>query len=365
MGKNKRKRAEVNNQSTVTNGVNRAQQESEQQPEQQSEQQSEQLEYESELRQGPVLILRNVSKVIGRRKIVDNVSFEVPRGEIFGFLGPNGAGKTTTIRLIVGLMRMSEGEVLINGYSIKSDFAKAIMKVGAVVENPEMYKYMTGYQNLVHFARLIPGIGKERIEEVVKLVRLETRIHEKVSKYSLGMRQRLGIAQALLRKPDLLILDEPTNGLDPAGIREMRDYLREVAQTEGTAVFVSSHLLAEMELMCDRVAIIQQGQLKAVKPVRELVRMQGKKAVVFEVEQKEEALHEIRKYLLERASQGEVLERGAELVDDGVELVLEREQIADLNNRFAEAGVRVYGIRHSKVSLEDSFLELTGGEQVV
>jgi ABC-2 type transport system ATP-binding protein len=313
----------------------------------------------------PVLVLRNVTKIIGRRKIVDDVSFEVPRGEVFGFLGPNGAGKTTTIRLIVGLMRLTAGEVFINGHSIQRDFAKAIMKVGAVVENPEMYKYLTGYQNLVHFARVIPGIGKERIDEVVNLVRLETRIHEKVSKYSLGMRQRLGIAQALLRRPELLILDEPTNGLDPAGIREMRDYLREVAQKENTAVFVSSHMLAEMELMCDRVAIIQQGQLKAVKLVRELVRMQGQKTVVFEVEQKEEAVQAMRKYLLARASVGEHLEHGVNEVDDGIEMVLERDQIADANKLLIEAGVRVFGIRQSNTSLEDSFLELTGGEQVV
>jgi ABC-2 type transport system ATP-binding protein len=357
VAKHKRKRIESDHQSTqkIVTPVS----------EQQKQQQEQQPEQQPEFQQGPVLILRNVSKVIGRRKIVDDVSFEVPRGEIFGFLGPNGAGKTTTIRLIVGLMRMTAGEVLINGYSIKTDFAKAIMKVGAVVENPEMYKYLTGYQNLVHFARLIPGIGKTRIDEVIKLVRLETRIHEKVSKYSLGMRQRLGIAQALLRKPDLLILDEPTNGLDPAGIREMRDYLREVAHTEGTAVFVSSHMLAEMELMCDRVAIIQQGKLKTVQTMRDLARLQGEKTVVFEVNQKEEALHEIRKYLLERASNGEVLERGAELVDDGVELVLQHEQIADINKRLVESGVRVYGIRYSMGSLEDSFLEVTGGEQVV
>ncbi len=313
----------------------------------------------------PVLELKNVTKTIGRRKIVDNVSFEVPRGEVFGFLGPNGAGKTTTIRLIVGLMRLTSGEIYINGHNIQRDFAKAILKVGAVVENPEMYKYLTGYQNLVHFARVIPGINKERIEEVVKLVRMETRIHEKVSKYSLGMRQRLGIAQALLRKPDLLILDEPTNGLDPAGIREMRDYLREVAQKENTAVFVSSHMLAEMELMCDRVAIIQKGQLKTVKTVRELVRIQGKKTVLFELEQKEAALHTLQTYLLSRASEGEVMDSGATIVEDGIELVIEREQIPVVTRALLAAEINVYGIRQSNTALEDSFLALTGGEQVV
>jgi ABC-2 type transport system ATP-binding protein len=312
-----------------------------------------------------VLQLKNVTKTIGRRKIVDDLSFTVQRGEVFGFLGPNGAGKTTTIRLIVGLMRLTAGEVLINGHSIKTDFANAIMKVGAVVENPELYKFLTGYQNLVHFARLIPGIGRERIDEVVKLVRMESRIHEKVSKYSLGMRQRLGIAQALLRKPQLLILDEPTNGLDPAGIREMRDYLREVAQTENTAVFVSSHLLAEMELMCDRVGIIQKGKLLTVKPVRELARMQGKKTVFFEVDSVEQAVLAMRNYLFARASNGEVIDQGVSEHEGGIELPLEREQVAEATRLLVEAGVRVYGIRQTSSTLEDSFLELTGGEQVV
>ncbi len=313
----------------------------------------------------PILQLIQVTKRIGKRTIVDDVSFSVPRGEVFGFLGPNGAGKTTTIRLIVGLMRMTSGEVLINGQSIRTEFSKAILKVGAVVENPELYKYLTGYQNLIHFARLIPGISKQRIDEVVRLVHLESRIHEKVNKYSLGMRQRLGIAQALLRKPELLILDEPTNGLDPAGIREMRDYLREIAQTEQTAVFVSSHLLAEMELMCDRVGIIQQGKLIAVKPIRELVQMQGKMRVHFEVDTIDAAVTAMRHYLFARASLGEMLDHGVEECADGIEMMLEREQVAEANRLLIEAGVRVYGIRQSSQTLEDSFLKLTGGETVV
>ena len=138
-------------------------------------------------------------------------------------------------------------------------------QVGAIVENPEIYQYLTGYQNLLHYARMIPGVTKQRIDEVVELVGLTARIHDKVKTYSLGMRQRLGVAQAILHRPALLILDEPTNGLDPAGIRELRDYLRHLAKHEGTTVFVSSHLLSEMELMCDRFAIIQAGKLIDVR----------------------------------------------------------------------------------------------------
>ena len=217
---------------------------------------------------GMVVQMSNVTKKIGGKTIIDRLTLDLPKGEVFGFLGPNGAGKTTTIRMMVGLMSMTEGEILIGGSSIRTDFEGAIRYVGAIVENPEMYKYLTGYQNLRHFARMIPGIGKNRIDEVVALTGLDKRIHDKVKTYSLGMRQRLGVAQALLHKPSLLILDEPTNGLDPAGIRELRDYLRKLAVEEGIAVFVSSHLLSEMELMCDKVAIIQAGKLIDIRTLR-------------------------------------------------------------------------------------------------
>lgn len=163
----------------------------------------------------PIVQIKNLSKKIGKKNIINQLSFEVPRGEVFGFLGPNGAGKTTTIRMMVGLMSITEGVVLINGKSIATNFEEAIAHVGAIIENPEMYKYLTGYQNLVHFARMSQRVTRSRIDEVVKLVALENRIHPKVKTYSLGMRQRLGVTQAILHKPSLLILDEPTNGLDP------------------------------------------------------------------------------------------------------------------------------------------------------
>jgi ABC-2 type transport system ATP-binding protein len=194
----------------------------------------------------PVVQLKNVTKVFGKRTIIDHLTLDLPSAEVFGFLGPNGAGKTTTIRMMVGLMSLTDGDVLIEGHSIRKDYEKAIRHVGAIVENPEMYKYLTGFQNLLHFSRMVPGITKQRIDEVVELVGLKSRIHDKVKTYSLGMRQRLGVAQAIMHKPSLLILDEPTNGLDPAGIRELRDYLRKLSREEGITVFVSSHLLSEM-----------------------------------------------------------------------------------------------------------------------
>src|SRR5690606_5369446 len=208
-----------------------------------------------------IVQIKNLSKTIGKKKIIKNLSLDLHKGEITGFLGPNGAGKTTTIRMMVGLMRPTEGEVWIDGQSVQADFEGSIQKVGVIVENPEMYKYMSGYKNLLHFSRMHKGVSKERIDEVVKQVGMQNRINEKVASYSLGMRQRLGLAQALLHDPKFLILDEPTNGLDPAGIREFRIYLQKIAKENGVAIFVSSHLLSEIELLCDRIAIIQNGEL--------------------------------------------------------------------------------------------------------
>ncbi|MGO4540688.1 ABC transporter ATP-binding protein [Paenibacillus sp. 2TAB19] len=302
----------------------------------------------------PVVRLQNVTKRIGGRTIIDRLTLELPLGEVFGFLGPNGAGKTTTIRMMVGLISITEGEIWIEGHSITKEYEKAIKHVGAIVENPEMYKYLSGYQNLMHFARMFPGVTEARVKEVVRLVGLEGRIHDKVKTYSLGMRQRLGVAQAILHKPRLLILDEPTNGLDPAGIRELRDYLRELSKVEGIAVFVSSHLLAEMELMCDRVAIIQNGKLIDVrvlqgsKPSSESVR------TLIEVDQVDAAIEALA--AAEFVAQAEGI--GAIAVE------VDREQTAAINALLVSAGIKVFGIRTQIKSLEDQFLEVTGGERI-
>lgn len=303
-----------------------------------------------------VVSLRNVSKRIGGKTIIDKLTFDVPQGEIFGFLGPNGAGKTTTIRMMVGLMSISEGDIIIKGNHVKTQFEQAIHHVGAIVENPEMYKYMSGYHNLVHYARMVPGVTRKRIDEVVKLVKLENRINDKVKKYSLGMRQRLGVAQALLHKPSLLILDEPTNGLDPAGIRELRDYLRLLTREEGITVIVSSHLLSEMQLMCDRVAIIQQGKLIDVKAIGELIGNQdGQHPYVLEVAPVDHALS----VLQAMPDIGEV-----SAVDGHLAVTVARNAIPHIAARLVEANIQIYGIRIQQRSLEDRFLEMTGSEQI-
>jgi ABC-2 type transport system ATP-binding protein len=301
----------------------------------------------------PIVKIDHITKRIGSKTIIDKLSFEVPRGEVFGFLGPNGAGKTTTIRMMVGLMSITEGDIRIGGYSIRTHFEQAIRHVGAIVENPEMYKFLSGYHNLVHYARMFPGIEEDRIQEVIDLVGMENRIHDKVKTYSLGMRQRLGIAQALLHKPSVLILDEPTNGLDPAGIRELRDHLRKLTREDGISVIVSSHLLAEMELMCDRVAIIQNGKLVDVRLIKEFGQADGKQQVAFEVT----SMDRVLTLAAEHGAQVEV-------AGDEIIMNLDKQEIAAWNKRFVEAGIAVYGIRAATKSLEDQFLEMTGSDPI-
>ncbi|MEG9296929.1 ABC transporter ATP-binding protein [Mangrovibacillus sp. Mu-81] len=296
-----------------------------------------------------IVKLQNVSKVIKGKKIIDDLSFDVFEGEVFGFLGPNGAGKTTTIRMIVGLMSISEGDVVISGKSIKKDFEGAIASVGAIVENPELYKFMSGYKNLQHFARMQNGITKERINEVVELVGLTDRIHDKVKTYSLGMRQRLGLAQCLLHRPKILILDEPTNGLDPAGIREIRAYIRKLAQEEGMAVIVSSHLLSEMEMMCDRIGIIQKGKLIDVQTVRDFV--DGKELVYqFEVNNEEKA-----RVAMNAFNPSLVFD----VKSNKLQTSITKEQVPQLIKAFVENEVEIFSVMQVAKSLEDRFLEIT------
>ena len=301
-----------------------------------------------------VVQIRNLTKRIGNKTIVENLTFDIFSGEVFGFLGPNGAGKTTTIRMIMGLISMSEGQVLVNGIDVSRNFEQAMRHIGAIVENPEMYKFLTGYENLWHFAMMTPGITKERIEEVVRLVGLEQRIHDKVKTYSLGMRQRLGLAQALLHKPSILILDEPTNGLDPAGIRELRDHLREMAATEGIAVIVSSHLLSEMELMCDRIAIIQNGRLVSAQGIDQLVGGGEQESLVIEVSDPAAAQR-----ALAALGSSVVIVRPKE-----VELHVAREQIPQIVRTLVQANIDIYSVHAVTKTLEESFMELTGGGQV-
>ncbi|SDM21834.1 ABC transporter ATP-binding protein [Bacillus sp. OK048] len=296
-----------------------------------------------------IVVIKDVTKVIKGRTIIDDISFEVNKGEVFGFLGPNGAGKTTTIRMIVGLMGITSGDITIGGFSIKTKFEDAVQHVGAIVENPEMYKFLSGYQNLVHYARMVKGISREKINETVKLVGLSDRIHDKVKTYSLGMRQRLGLAQCLLHDPKVLILDEPTNGLDPAGIREIRDYIRLLAREKGMAVIVSSHILSEMEMMCDRIGIIQEGRLIDVQLVQEFVH--GNTASFeFEIIPSEKAMTLLKtNYPTIAATHSR----------NGITIEVPKKEVPAIVKMFVEEDIQLFGIREVTKTLEDRFLEVT------
>jgi len=297
----------------------------------------------------PIVQLQNLSKTIRGKQLIQQLNIDLYPGQITGFLGPNGAGKTTTIRMMTGLMHPTEGKVIIDGLSLQEHYEEAISKVGVIVENPEMYKFMSGYKNLLHFARMHKNVTKERIQEVVKQVGLENRIHEKVATYSLGMRKRLGLAQALLHRPKFLILDEPTNGLDPAGIREFRMYLRKIAAEDNVSVFVSSHLLSEIELMCDRVAVIQNGKLIDIREIHN----DSSSFYYVEAQPKEQVSAHLAQldYKFEAENQGYVIE-------------LKKEDVPALTAGLVQAGIQLFAVQPHQKTLEDQFLEMTGGGQI-
>jgi ABC-2 type transport system ATP-binding protein len=308
---------------------------------------------------GKALEVQSLTKKIKDKVIVDNVSLSIEKGEIFGLLGPNGAGKTTIIRMIVSLIGRTQGSVFVNGYNLDTHFKESMSEIGAIVENPEFYKYLSGYKNLRHYANMAKNnISEERIQEVIRVADLEEAIHQKVKTYSLGMRQRLGVAQALLHSPSLLILDEPTNGLDPQGIREFREYLRSITK-EGISVLVSSHLLSEMQLMCDRYAIIEKGKLIHISSIN-LLNDQNQEVhtVMLEVSDLEMALQ-----LLSENNIGVDFKK----VDrNQFSVILDKDSIAAANRLLVKNNVDVYAIHTVTTTLEDRFLELTGkGSQEV
>lgn len=304
-----------------------------------------------------VLELKNVSKTMGKRKVVDDVSFTINSGEIFGFLGPNGAGKTTTIKMITGLLTIDSGEIFINGKNVKKDFEGALSYVGGIIENPEMYGYLTGRENLKIFGRMNGEISKERIDQVVKLVNLEDRIDDKVKKYSLGMRQRLGVAQALLHSPKVLILDEPTNGLDPIGIKELRNNLKFLAEEEGLAVLVSSHLLSEMELMCDRFGIIDKGRIIDIKSMRD-IKLGKAEENVYSIDVDRDDIEETLKII--NAYNKELVCKKAE---NKIQICTNRKTMGNINKILIESGILVYEISLISKTLEDEFIEITKGSR--
>lgn len=297
-----------------------------------------------------VLKCEKLNKKFGKKQILHNVSLEIQEGDILGFIGPNGAGKTTTIKLILGLQSITEGKVNINGYDIQKQFTKAIERVGAIVENPDLYMYLSGYENLKLIANLYQGIDQNRIHEVIRLVKLENRIKDKVSKYSLGMRQRLGIAQAILHKPNLLILDEPTNGLDPEGIKEMRELLVDLARKEKMAILISSHNLAELDNLCNKVCIIKNGKVIETSDITAIKRQENKQFRIFEVDDNKKVKTLFPEVIVIKKNQ--------------FKIDAPKEEIPEIIKKLVENQIKIYEVKEEEKSLEQAFFEKTGGNVI-
>jgi ABC-2 type transport system ATP-binding protein len=243
-----------------------------------------------------VLDIQGLSKTYKNNRGIDNITLQVARGDVYGFFGPNGAGKTTVMKIVTGLVKADRGSVRLFGYDVNERYEAAMKHVGVLIEKAEAFEYMSGRKNLELAARLYPQLSKSRVDEVLEMVGLAANKKEKVGHYSLGMKQRLGIASAILSKPELLILDEPTNGLDIEGMFEIRELIRRLASEEQITFFVSSHLISEMEMICNRIGIIHNGKLIREGGMGELLQASGQSLETYFVQQireeREAANHE-------------------------------------------------------------------------
>ncbi len=297
-----------------------------------------------------ILECKNLKKSFGKKQIIKGVSFDLEEGDILGFIGPNGAGKTTTIKLILGLQGIDEGQVLINGHDVEKEFVQAIERVGTIVENPDMYMYLSGKKNLLLASRLYKDVDSKRIDEVVKTVGLEKRIDDKVNKYSLGMRQRLGIAQAILHRPNLLILDEPTNGLDPEGIMELRQLLKKLAKEEKMAILISSHNLFELESFCNKVCIIQNGEIIEQSSIKELKKKMSNSLYHFYVSSTEKLDKEFKDINI--------------LNEFNFEIKITKDEVTETISKLIAKKIDIYAVYPKTVSLEEVFMKKTGGNVI-
>ncbi|HEY8454799.1 MAG TPA: ABC transporter ATP-binding protein [Actinopolymorphaceae bacterium] len=289
-----------------------------------------------------------LTKTYGDLVAVDRIDMEVRAGEVYGFLGPNGAGKTTTLRMLLGLVRPTAGTIRILGTTApRTGRADHLARVGALIEGPAFYPYLSGYDNLRTLA-VRGDVPRKRVHEVLELVGLTDRAKDRYATYSLGMKQRLGLAAALLKRPDLLVLDEPTNGLDPSGIADMRDTLRGLA-ANGCTVLLSSHLLGEVRQICDRVGVINRGRLVAQKPISELGGAGCLRVAASPIKRAEEKVRQLV---------------GADAVrvdSTALEITASRDRAASINRALVETGIAVHELRWQEPDLEDVFLELTQG----
>jgi ABC-2 type transport system ATP-binding protein len=300
----------------------------------------------------PAIETRGLTKRFGTRTAVDGVDLLVPRACAFGFLGPNGAGKTTMIRMLLGLTGASDGEMRLLGHPVPAERDVALRRVGAIVEDPRFHPHLTGRENLRIVAAVRDSAAPARIAPALARVGLSERADDKVKRYSLGMRQRLGVARCLLADPQLLILDEPTNGLDPGGIQEFREMIRALVEEEGRTVFLSSHLLDEVEKICDAAAIVDRGTVLTQGPIAELAEAGGRHELIVGVDDADSALGVLAKSDL-------VLE--AHRSDEGLRVVLAfaPDTAAEINSLLVSAGLAVNRLEPVRYSLEHRFLEIT------
>ena len=298
-----------------------------------------------------ILKCENLKKQVKNKVIVENISFSMNKGDVVGFIGPNGAGKTTTIKLILGLIKLTEGKVYIDGYDIQKNFIKAMEKVGAIVETPDLYMYLSGYDNLKLTANNYKNITKERMNEVIKKVGLENRIKDKVSTYSLGMRQRLGIAEAIINSPELLILDEPTNGLDIEGTIEIRNLIKELSN-EGIAILISSHNLTEIDNLCNRIIAIKNGKIITNDTIDNFKTFSNETTYILELDNLDNLDQVILKYKYEVVSKNKI------------RVYITKEEITNFMENLIKSRYQIYSMQEEKLTSEQAFIKKVGENKI-
>lgn len=302
-----------------------------------------------------ILELRNLTKSYDNKMVVDHVNLKVNKGDIFGFLGPNGAGKTTTIRMILNLIKKDQGTVLIDGIDTADDFKQCISKVGTIVESPKFYDYLTGYENLKQVANLHQDINDDRIHDVLTLVKMNNRAKDKVSTYSLGMKQRLGLARALLNNPALIILDEPTNGLDPQGMKEIRELIETLAIEENITFLISTHFLHEVEQICNKVAILKNGKIITQGQVQTLLNKDSE-IIKLVTDDFEKTIQVLKRQLFIKSITKN---------DDSLLVEIDKNSSYKINKILLDQNIRLKYLIPSNQSLEEFFIEQTkGGDQI-
>lgn len=283
------------------------------------------------------ITVRNVSKSINGKKLLDNISFDAYEGEIIGLVGKNGAGKSTLLKIMTGLYKMDDGEILYYNYDLNHDFEKAMSIVGTIIETPDMYESLTGKKNLKLFKTMLKGVDEGTIEEIVKILEMEKYLGKKFKTYSLGMKERLAIASSLINKPKILILDEPTNGLDTEGIKKIMDTLKEL---KDTTIIISSHMLNEIEELCNKIIFINNGKIQKIK----IKENNNKRNVKFEVDDYTKAKLLLNKYC----------------INESLEVYESDETISKLNKRLVQNDINVYRISEKNNKLEEEFFEMLG-----